>query len=42
MYRELYKQDLPTEAIKDLETWAHICIVCVAYDAVIIIRALVA
>uniref|UniRef100_A0AAX7TJX7 Tudor domain-containing protein 7B n=1 Tax=Astatotilapia calliptera TaxID=8154 RepID=A0AAX7TJX7_ASTCA len=29
MYRELYKQDLPTEAIKDLETWTHICIVCV-------------
>uniref|UniRef100_A0A669CKF3 Tudor domain containing 7 b n=1 Tax=Oreochromis niloticus TaxID=8128 RepID=A0A669CKF3_ORENI len=27
MYRELYKQDLPTEAIKDLETWTHICIV---------------
>lgn len=42
MYRELYKQDLPTEAIKDLETWTHICIVCVVYDAVFIIRALVA
>ncbi|XP_028998403.1 tudor domain-containing protein 7B isoform X2 [Betta splendens] len=27
MYRELFKQDLPTEAIKDLETWTHICIV---------------
>uniref|UniRef100_A0A3Q0S8F9 Tudor domain containing 7 b n=1 Tax=Amphilophus citrinellus TaxID=61819 RepID=A0A3Q0S8F9_AMPCI len=27
IYRELYKQDLPTEAIKDLETWTHICIV---------------
>uniref|UniRef100_A0A671UTZ2 Tudor domain containing 7 b n=1 Tax=Sparus aurata TaxID=8175 RepID=A0A671UTZ2_SPAAU len=28
IYRELYKQDLPTEAIKDLETWTHICTVC--------------
>ncbi|KAM4714532.1 tudor domain-containing protein 7B [Anableps anableps] len=27
IYRELYKQDLPSEAIKDLETWTHICIV---------------
>lgn len=27
IYRELYKQDLPTEAIKELETWSHICIV---------------
>lgn len=27
IYRELYKQDLHTEAIKDLETWTHICIV---------------
>uniref|UniRef100_A0A4W6EIN4 Tudor domain containing 7 b n=1 Tax=Lates calcarifer TaxID=8187 RepID=A0A4W6EIN4_LATCA len=27
IYRELYKQDLPTEAIKDLETWTHICTV---------------
>uniref|UniRef100_A0A3Q2PR31 HTH OST-type domain-containing protein n=1 Tax=Fundulus heteroclitus TaxID=8078 RepID=A0A3Q2PR31_FUNHE len=27
MYRELYKQDLPSEAIKDLESWTHICIV---------------
>ncbi|KAM9717288.1 tudor domain-containing protein 7B isoform 2-T2 [Menidia menidia] len=25
IYRDLYKQDLPTEAIKDLETWTHIC-----------------
>uniref|UniRef100_A0A8D3CFL0 Tudor domain-containing protein 7B n=1 Tax=Scophthalmus maximus TaxID=52904 RepID=A0A8D3CFL0_SCOMX len=25
IYRELYKQDLPTEAIKDLDTWTHIC-----------------
>ncbi|XP_047241695.1 tudor domain-containing protein 7B isoform X1 [Girardinichthys multiradiatus] len=27
IYRELYKQDLPSEALKDLETWTHICIV---------------
>ncbi|XP_056156296.1 tudor domain-containing protein 7B [Lampris incognitus] len=27
IYRELYKHDLPTEAIKDLETWTHICTV---------------
>ncbi|XP_015252455.1 PREDICTED: tudor domain-containing protein 7B-like isoform X1 [Cyprinodon variegatus] len=27
IYKELYKQDLPPEAIKDLETWTHICIV---------------
>uniref|UniRef100_UPI003AAFA67D tudor domain-containing protein 7B n=1 Tax=Centroberyx gerrardi TaxID=166262 RepID=UPI003AAFA67D len=27
IYRELYKQDLPSEAIKDLETWTHICTV---------------
>ncbi|XP_041840743.1 tudor domain-containing protein 7B isoform X2 [Melanotaenia boesemani] len=27
IYRDLYKQDLPTEAIKDLETWTHICTV---------------
>ncbi|XP_016890248.1 tudor domain-containing protein 7B isoform X2 [Cynoglossus semilaevis] len=27
IYRELYKQDLPNEAIKDLETWTHICTV---------------
>ncbi|KAM8899122.1 tudor domain-containing protein 7B isoform 2-T3 [Spinachia spinachia] len=27
IYRELYKQDIPTEAIKDLETWIHICTV---------------
>ncbi|XP_005799697.1 tudor domain-containing protein 7B [Xiphophorus maculatus] len=27
IYRELYRQDLPSEAIKDLETWTHICIV---------------
>ncbi|XP_054457468.1 LOW QUALITY PROTEIN: tudor domain-containing protein 7B-like [Anoplopoma fimbria] len=27
IYRELYKQDMPTEAIKDMETWTHICIV---------------
>ncbi|XP_059211606.1 tudor domain-containing protein 7B [Centropristis striata] len=27
IYRELYKQDIPTEAIKDLETWTHICTV---------------
>ncbi|KAM9425482.1 tudor domain-containing protein 7B isoform 1-T2 [Pholidichthys leucotaenia] len=25
IYRELYKQELPAEAIKDLETWTHIC-----------------
>ncbi|KAG7497216.1 hypothetical protein JOB18_033607 [Solea senegalensis] len=27
IYRELFTQDLPTEAIKDLETWTHICTV---------------
>lgn len=27
IYTELYKQDMPTEAIKDLETWTHICTV---------------
>ncbi|XP_069578651.1 tudor domain-containing protein 7B [Brachyistius frenatus] len=27
IYRELYNQDLPTEAFKDLETWTHICTV---------------
>ncbi|XP_018615260.2 tudor domain-containing protein 7B isoform X1 [Scleropages formosus] len=27
MYRELYKQDFPTEALRDLELWSHICIV---------------
>lgn len=27
IYRELYKQELPTETIKDLETWTHICTV---------------
>uniref|UniRef100_A0AAQ4QCS6 Tudor domain containing 7 b n=1 Tax=Gasterosteus aculeatus aculeatus TaxID=481459 RepID=A0AAQ4QCS6_GASAC len=27
IYRELYKQDMPTEAFKDLETWIHICTV---------------
>nr|XP_057923875.1 tudor domain-containing protein 7B isoform X2 [Doryrhamphus excisus] len=27
IYKELYKQDLPPEAIKDLETWTHICTV---------------
>uniref|UniRef100_A0A1A7Z067 Tudor domain-containing protein 7 n=1 Tax=Iconisemion striatum TaxID=60296 RepID=A0A1A7Z067_9TELE len=27
IYRELYKQDLPSEALKDLETWTHICTV---------------
>ncbi|XP_077357547.1 tudor domain-containing protein 7B isoform X2 [Festucalex cinctus] len=25
IYKELYKQDLPAEAIRDLETWKHIC-----------------
>uniref|UniRef100_A0A8B9LFF4 Tudor domain-containing protein n=1 Tax=Astyanax mexicanus TaxID=7994 RepID=A0A8B9LFF4_ASTMX len=25
LYRELYKQDLPSEALKDLEEWTHIC-----------------
>uniref|UniRef100_A0A7N6FGY8 Tudor domain containing 7 b n=1 Tax=Anabas testudineus TaxID=64144 RepID=A0A7N6FGY8_ANATE len=32
IYRELYKQDLPTEAIKDLETWTHIF--CFVYKMV--------
>uniref|UniRef100_A0A8D0AB53 Tudor domain containing 7 b n=1 Tax=Sander lucioperca TaxID=283035 RepID=A0A8D0AB53_SANLU len=27
IYRELYKQDMPTEALKDLDTWTHICTV---------------
>uniref|UniRef100_A0A8B9LLV6 Tudor domain-containing protein 7B n=1 Tax=Astyanax mexicanus TaxID=7994 RepID=A0A8B9LLV6_ASTMX len=27
LYRELYKQDLPSEALKDLEEWTHICTV---------------
>ncbi|XP_057712155.1 tudor domain-containing protein 7B isoform X2 [Corythoichthys intestinalis] len=27
IYKELYKQDLPSEAIRDLETWKHICTV---------------
>lgn len=31
IYRELYKQDLPTESIKDLETWTHICTVCIPH-----------
>uniref|UniRef100_A0A673J3N2 Tudor domain-containing protein 7B-like n=1 Tax=Sinocyclocheilus rhinocerous TaxID=307959 RepID=A0A673J3N2_9TELE len=27
LYREHYKQDLPSEALKDLEHWTHICTV---------------
>ncbi|XP_068612255.1 tudor domain-containing protein 7B [Brachionichthys hirsutus] len=27
IYRELYKQDLPAESVRDLETWTHICTV---------------
>uniref|UniRef100_A0A673XU88 Tudor domain containing 7 b n=1 Tax=Salmo trutta TaxID=8032 RepID=A0A673XU88_SALTR len=27
LYKDLYKQDLPSEAIKDLEHWTHICTV---------------
>ncbi|XP_013874700.1 tudor domain-containing protein 7B [Austrofundulus limnaeus] len=27
IYRDLYKQDLPSEALKDLDTWTHICTV---------------
>ncbi|XP_053485196.1 tudor domain-containing protein 7B isoform X1 [Ictalurus furcatus] len=27
LYRELYKQELPSEALKDLEQWTHICTV---------------
>ncbi|KAJ8007694.1 hypothetical protein DPEC_G00096830 [Dallia pectoralis] len=27
LYRELYKQELPSEALKDLENWTHICTV---------------
>ncbi|XP_048827345.1 tudor domain-containing protein 7B-like isoform X1 [Brienomyrus brachyistius] len=27
LYRELYKQELPTEALKDLEQWSHVCMV---------------
>lgn len=36
IYRELYKQDLPTEAIKDLDTWTHICTVCIPYVTLVI------
>uniref|UniRef100_A0A4W4GSR0 Tudor domain-containing protein 7B n=1 Tax=Electrophorus electricus TaxID=8005 RepID=A0A4W4GSR0_ELEEL len=31
LYRELYKQDLPSEAMKDLEQWTHICIVNLSF-----------
>uniref|UniRef100_A0A7N8XMT0 Tudor domain containing 7 b n=1 Tax=Mastacembelus armatus TaxID=205130 RepID=A0A7N8XMT0_9TELE len=31
IYRELYRQELPTEAIKDLELWTHICTVCTVF-----------
>uniref|UniRef100_A0AAY4A091 Tudor domain-containing protein 7B n=1 Tax=Denticeps clupeoides TaxID=299321 RepID=A0AAY4A091_9TELE len=27
LYRELYKQELPNEALKDLEQWTHLCTV---------------
>ncbi|KAI1887783.1 hypothetical protein AGOR_G00193920 [Albula goreensis] len=27
LYRELYKQDLPVDALKELEHWSHICTV---------------
>lgn len=27
LYRELYKEELPSEALKDLEQWIHICTV---------------
>ncbi|XP_061107724.1 tudor domain-containing protein 7B [Conger conger] len=27
LYRELYKEELPTEALRDLEHWSHICTV---------------
>ncbi|KAF6739189.1 Tudor domain-containing protein 7B [Oryzias melastigma] len=27
IYRELYKQDLPGEAVRELESWTHICTV---------------
>ncbi|TSL40974.1 Tudor domain-containing protein 7B [Bagarius yarrelli] len=27
LYKELYKQELPSEALKDLEQWTHICTV---------------
>ncbi|KAL2078906.1 hypothetical protein ACEWY4_024650 [Coilia grayii] len=27
LYRELYKQELPSEALRDLENWTHICTV---------------
>uniref|UniRef100_A0AAQ4QJM8 Tudor domain-containing protein 7B n=1 Tax=Gasterosteus aculeatus aculeatus TaxID=481459 RepID=A0AAQ4QJM8_GASAC len=36
IYRELYKQDMPTEAFKDLETWIHICTVRMPYVTVTI------
>uniref|UniRef100_A0AAR2KP21 Tudor domain-containing protein 7B n=1 Tax=Pygocentrus nattereri TaxID=42514 RepID=A0AAR2KP21_PYGNA len=32
LYRELYKQDLPSEALKDLEQWTHICTVSSAVE----------
>lgn len=44
IYKELYKQDLPTESIKDLETWTHICTVCapsvtlVSYHVIVVIN----
>lgn len=31
LYREHYKQDLPSEALKDLENWTHICTVSFKY-----------
>ncbi|KAF5905436.1 tudor domain-containing protein 7B-like, partial [Clarias magur] len=27
LYRELYKQELPSEALKDLQQWTHVCTV---------------
>uniref|UniRef100_A0A3Q1BJQ8 HTH OST-type domain-containing protein n=1 Tax=Amphiprion ocellaris TaxID=80972 RepID=A0A3Q1BJQ8_AMPOC len=41
IYRELYKQELPTEAIKDLENWTHICTVGTHYDTAFICHALI-
>lgn len=40
IYRELYKQDLPSEALKDLDTWTHICTVWTCFDYILFSCAL--
>ncbi|KAG9345457.1 hypothetical protein JZ751_008601 [Albula glossodonta] len=32
LYRELYKQEFPTEALKELENWSHICTVSIPLE----------